>query len=134
MKGQRLFVRIATAEDHSDLIEFYAKEESSTPVPLDVGAPAVLGKLVGDLVAHLAYSRTGEAVRVEHIHVARLLRRKRVGRLMISELARMSGRDGATRIEALPSCGAADFLRAIGFEQSSSDAMLSIDIEPEEES
>lgn len=133
MKGQRLFVRTTTSADDADLAEFYTNEESSSPLPLDGSVPGLIGKLVGDLVAHLAFSSTGDAIRLEHIHVARLLRRKRIGRLMISELARIIGGDGGSRIEAEPSCGAANFLRAIGFEQSSSDAMLTIEIEPEED-
>lgn len=140
MKGQRLFVRSARAADVDELTGFYDKERAEDPsLPstsieqVDGAGEGLIGKLVGELVAHLRFSRSDDAVRLEHIYVARLLRRKRVGRFMISELARMAGRGGATRIEASAECTAAGFLHAIGFEQAAPHGMLTLTIKREED-
>ncbi|MBW3672204.1 MAG: GNAT family N-acetyltransferase, partial [Acidobacteria bacterium] len=134
MKGQHLFVRLARPEDLSEIRSFYQSEHLEDPsVSIDpAGPPAeggvLIGKLVGDIVAHLRFSRSHNTVRIESIHVARLLRRKRIGRLMISELARLSGIDGAKTIEAPAEGDAAGFFHAVGFERSSKDTMLTMKI------
>lgn len=134
MKGQHLFVRLARPEDLTEIRSFYESEQlEDSPVSTgqaDTSAEggALIGKLVGDIVAHLRFSRSHNTVRIESIHVARLLRRKRIGRLMISELARLSGTDGATTIEAPAEEDAAGFFQAVGFTRSSQNTMLTMKI------
>lgn len=134
MKGQHLFVRFARPEDLDEIRSFYRSELLEDPSvsieqadsPSEGGV--LIGKLVGDIVTCLRFSRSHNTVRIESIHVARLLRRKRIGRLMISELARLSGTDGATVIEAPAEGDAAGFFHAVGFERTSQDTMLTMKI------
>lgn len=139
MKGQYLFVRVARADDLPEIRSFYETEQlegspdSLHPSGTAVEGGSLIGKLVGDIVAHLRYSTSNNTVRIESIHVARLLRRKRIGRSMISELARLAGTDGATMMEAPAECDAAQFLCAVGFERSPDDTMLTMKINLEED-
>ncbi len=52
---------------------------------------------------------------------------------MIMELARLAGREGATRIVVPAGCDAAPLLQACGFHESVEDQMLIMKITPEEE-
>ena len=134
MKGQHLFVRLARPEDLSEIRSFHQSEQMEDP-PVSIDQPdspaeggVLIGKLVGDIVACLRFSRSGNTVRIESIHVARLLRRKRIGRLMISELARVAGAYGGKTIEAPTEGDAAGFFQAVGFERSSRNTMLTMKI------
>jgi GNAT superfamily N-acetyltransferase len=135
LKGQRLFIRLARAEDRDEIGSFYAEEQSvDSHAWLEQDAPggSLIGKLVGDVVAHLNFSRSDGSLSLEHIYVARLLRRKQIGRFMISELARLAGSEGATGIDAPTSCAAVSFLLACGFERSADDTILTMKIDLEE--
>ena len=140
MKGQRLFVRTAGPSDLEELQSFYRIElsehgSSSGTSPLELHEDlthSIVGKLVGDLVAHFRFTRAGDSLILRSMYVARLLRRKRIGRLMISELARLAGRDGAVRIIAPAGCDADRFLRSCGFE-TSDEGSLTMKIDSEEE-
>ena len=53
-------------------------------------ACGLLGKLVGDLVAVVAMEIADEGVRIDDVVVAGHLRRKRIGRFMLDEAARIA--------------------------------------------
>lgn len=85
MKGQKLFVRPIEGRDADALRAFAARH----------GGPAspragLLGKLVGELVAVLTMELEPDAIRVADLVVAEQLRRKRVGRVMLNELAMLA--------------------------------------------
>jgi GNAT superfamily N-acetyltransferase len=75
----------------------------------------LLGKLAGELVAVLSMEVTESAVRLDHLLVAKELRRKRIGKVMMNELASLAGKLDRTRIEASPGDQADAFLRRVGF-------------------
>jgi GNAT superfamily N-acetyltransferase len=81
MRGQRLFVRPIEVSDKDSIEVFLAAAGHGNAAP----ACGLLGKLVGDLVAVLALEITADAVRIADLVVARELRRKRIGRLMLDE-------------------------------------------------
>jgi len=91
--------------------EFLRANESSDDAP----ALGLIGKLVGDLVAVLAMEITSDAVRIDSLIVARELRRKRIGRFMVEELARLARKIDRDRV-VVDSLDAGDFFRKLGFQ------------------
>ena len=89
---------------------FLAAESPGTPVP----KAALLGKLVGDLVAVLSLEVTAEAVLIRHLVVATELRKKRIGRFMIEESYALAAKFDLPWLifggDAPP-----EFLRRVGF-------------------
>jgi GNAT superfamily N-acetyltransferase len=113
MKGQRLFVRPIDAGDAAAVGDFLIRHGVAASSPAPCG---LVGKLVGDLVAVLTMEVTETAIRVEELIVAKELRGKRVGRVMMNELHALAAKMDRNRIEA--GRGAADgFLRRVGFEK-----------------
>jgi N-acetylglutamate synthase-like GNAT family acetyltransferase len=85
VKGQKLFVRPIEGSDATALRAF-AVGHGGDPTP-----PAgLLGKLVGELAAVLTMEVEPDAVRLIGLVVAEELRRKRVGRVMLNELANVA--------------------------------------------
>ena len=82
MKGQNLFVRPIEDRDAAALRAFAARH-GGAPAP----RAGLLGKLVGELVAVLAMELETDAIRVAGLVVAEELRHKRVGRVMLNEIA-----------------------------------------------
>ena len=82
----------------------------------NVPETGLVGKLVGNLVAVLAMDVTPEAIRIDDLIVARELRRKQIGRVMLSELA-----DLAAKMErdwlVVERRDGREFLRRVGFEE-----------------
>ncbi|HUP44833.1 MAG TPA: GNAT family N-acetyltransferase [Thermoanaerobaculia bacterium] len=114
MKGQRLFVRAIEQGDHDAVRRFLITEGRAAAIP----ACGLLGKLVGDLVAVLAMQITADAVEIDEIVVARGLRRKRIGRVMLAELEQIAAKMERRRLivrEAAEESAA--FLRRVGFER-----------------
>ncbi len=141
MKGQHLLVRFAVPADLEELQSFYRNEhpehdsnraDGGLETP-EVVTESVIGKLVGDVVAHVRFTRSADTLLLRSIYVARLLRRKRIGRFMITELARLAGREGAARIVAPAGCDADSFLRACGFQPSDDEESLTMKINLEED-
>lgn len=128
MKGQKLFVRFVSPADYEEIAQFYS--EQTSPVP--ALSPSLVGKLVGRVVAHLAYHTDGAIAEIDHIFVARDLRRKRVGRFMISELERLAGPE-VNLLRARQVDPATDFLMAIGF-RPAGDGVLERPISRQEDS
>src|SRR5687767_467087 len=89
MRGLRLFVRPIDAADHPAVAEFLARQDPRTTLPPLFG---LLGKLLGDIVAVAAVELTADALRLDDIIVARDLRKKRIGRVMIRELEELAAK------------------------------------------
>lgn len=108
MKGQNLFVRPIEASD-SDAIRAFAAQFGGSPETRS----GLLGKLTGDLVAVLSMELDAGAIHLEYLVVAEELRRKRIGRVMLNELAALAAKLEREWIEA--DVAHAEFLRRVGF-------------------
>ncbi len=82
VKGQKLFVRPIEAGDAAALRAF-ASQHGGDPAP----SAGLIGKLVGELAAILTMEIEPDAIRIIDLVVAEELRRKRVARVMLNELA-----------------------------------------------
>ncbi|HJT18411.1 MAG TPA: GNAT family N-acetyltransferase, partial [Thermoanaerobaculia bacterium] len=104
--------RAIESGDAAALREFFAANGSNDGVP----ACGLVGKLLGTPVAVMAisYDEPG-AVRINDLLVARELRRKRVGRVMVEELAQLAAKMERDWLIAEASGGAREFLRRVGF-------------------
>jgi GNAT superfamily N-acetyltransferase len=111
MRGQRLFVRAIESGDAAPLREFMVVHASRNAVP----ACGLIGKLLGELVAVMAISYEPEAIRIDDLLVARELRRKRIGRVMIEELVHLAAKMERDWLIAEASGDAREFLRRVGF-------------------
>lgn len=89
MRGQKLFVRPIEAADHDAVRAFLAMH---APSHEHVPSCGLLGKLLGDIVAVLSMEITPDAVRVDALVVAKDLRRKRIGRVMLIELEALAAK------------------------------------------
>jgi GNAT superfamily N-acetyltransferase len=112
VRGQRLFIRPVENEDAEALDDFLASQGRTPRQPRS----GLLGKLVGDLAAVLVIEITDEAVRIEELVVARELRRKRIGRFLLEELAKMAGKLDRERLTVEAPEEAREFFRRVGFE------------------
>jgi N-acetylglutamate synthase-like GNAT family acetyltransferase len=79
-------------------------------------ACGLLGKLLGDIVAVVGMEITADALRVRDITVARELRRKRIGRVMMREVEQLAVKMDRRRLIVGDACGAQEFFRRVGFE------------------
>jgi len=108
VKGQRLFVRPIDAAD-TDAVRAFAAQYGGSPDP----RAGLLGKLVGELVSVLSMEIEDDAVRIVDLVVAEELRRKRVGRVMLNELAALAAKLERTWLVADIANRA--FLERVGF-------------------
>lgn len=108
MKGQKLFVRPIEASDAEAIRAFAAQHGGSPEV-----RSGLLGKLVGDLAAVLSMEVETSAIRLLDLVVAEELRRKRVGRVMLNELAALAAK--LEREWLVAGLAHAGFLRRVGF-------------------
>ena len=112
MRGQRLFIRPIDATDANAVSDFLRANGASDAAP----SMGLIGKLVGDLVAVLAMEITSDAVRIDSLTVTKELRRKRIGRFMVEELARLARKIDRDRIVVSAPDGAREFFRKLGFQ------------------
>ncbi len=111
MRGQRLFVRPIESGDAEAIRAFF--DANGAP-----GAPpacGLLAKLVGDLVGVMAMEIADDGLHVENVVVARELRRKRIGRFLVEEAARLAEKMDRDRLIVEHENGAGEFLRRVGF-------------------
>ena len=115
MRGQRLFVRPIESGD-ADAIRAFLSANGS---PGDAPACGLLGKLVGDLVGVMAMEIADDGLHIENVVVASELRRKRIGRFLVDEAARLAAKIDRDRLvvqnENVLEKGAGEFLRRVGF-------------------
>lgn len=111
MRGQRLFVRPIESGD-AEAIRLFLDANGS---PGEIPARGLLAKLVGDLVGVLAMEIADDGLYVENIVVARELRRKRIGRFLLDEAARLAEKVDRARLVVVHENGAGEFLRRVGF-------------------
>jgi len=112
MRGQKLFVRAIESGDAALLRDFMAVHACVDAVP----ACGLIGKLLGELVAVMAISYDEPAaIRIDAIVVARELRRKRIGRVMIEELSHLAAKMERDWLIADASGDAREFLQRVGF-------------------
>jgi GNAT superfamily N-acetyltransferase len=110
VKGQKLFVRPIEAGDAAALRAF-ASKHGGDPAP----AAGLIGKLVGELAAILTMEVEPDAIRILDLVVAEELRRKRVARVMLNELAILAA---AMKREWLVAAVAhREFLERVGFHE-----------------
>ena len=111
MRGQRLFVRPIESGDSVAIRAFFDANGSPGAPP----ACGLLAKLVGDLVGVMAMEIADDGLHVENVVVARELRRKRIGRFLVEEAARLAEKMDRDRLIVEHENGAGEFLRRVGF-------------------
>jgi len=136
LRGLRLFVRPIESSDQEALNAFLEKEcgaDRWSAVPPAAGPAAerpasgrphdsipacgLLGKLLGDIVAVVSLTITGDAVNIDDVLVARELRRKWIGRVMMREVEQLAAKMERTRIVVDDARDAGEFFRRTGFER-----------------
>jgi len=137
LRGLRLFVRPIESGDREALSVFFKEESavggrrSAVEPPTPPGSPAdcrlptadclpacgLLGKLLGDIVAVVSLEITGDAVNIEDVLVARELRRKWIGRVMMREVEQLAAKMERTRIVVDDARDAGEFFRRTGFQR-----------------
>lgn len=113
MRGLRLFVRPIDASDSEAVGKFLRGEERE---PGTAPAIGLLGKLLGDIVAVVAIDLTPDALRVDDIYVARDLRKKRIGRVMMREVEQLAAKMDRRRVVVEDARDAHEFFRHVGFQ------------------
>ncbi len=112
MRGQKLYVRPIEPGDSENVRKFLSAHGNGNTVP----ACGLIGKLVGELVAVMAIDLLeSNAIRVEDLIVAPELRRKQIGRVMLSELESLAVKMERDWLTADSRGGAREFLRRVGF-------------------
>ena len=112
MRGLRLFVRPIDAADHEAVGRFFELQHLPPgPVP----AYGLLGKLLGDIVAVASIGLTPDAIRIDDIIVARDLRKKRIGRVMMREIEQLAAKMDRSRVVVEDARDAHEFFRHVGF-------------------
>lgn len=112
MRGLRLFVRPIEAPDH-DVVNAFLEKQGSASVSSACG---LLGKLLGDVVAVVTLDLTGTDLHVREIVVARELRKKWIGRVMMREVELLAGKMDRRRVVVENAGEAQEFFRRVGFE------------------
>lgn len=112
VRGLRVFVRPIEEADAPQLRHFLDAQEclSSTP------AWGLLGKLLGDIVAVVSLELTDDALRIDEVVVARELRRKWIGRVMMREVEQLASKLDRRRVVVEQARGAQEFFRRVGFQ------------------
>jgi ribosomal protein S18 acetylase RimI-like enzyme len=116
VRGLRLFVRPIEVTDHSVLQAFFSKQRNAGASGDTTPAWGLLGKLLGDVVAVVSLDITDDALRVEDLTVARELRRKWIGRVMMREVEQLAVKMDRRRIVVEHAGDAQEFFRRVGFQ------------------
>lgn len=112
MRGLRLFVRPIDPADQLAVSDFLQRQDCTLSVP----AWGLLGKLLGDVVAVVSLDMTGDALRVADIVVARDLRKKWIGRVMMREVEQLAMKMDRNRVVVDDVRDAQEFFRRVGFQ------------------
>ena len=112
MRGLRLFVRPIDDADREAIGTFFELQQlGNAPVP----AFGLLGKLLGEIVAVATIDLTADAIRVDDLIVARDLRKKRIGRVMMREIEQLAAKMDRSRVVVEDARDAHEFFRHVGF-------------------
>jgi N-acetylglutamate synthase-like GNAT family acetyltransferase len=124
MRGQKLFIRPIESDDSEAVHRFLETECGGQAIlPARTGQTTrtpqlgLLGKLVGELVAVAEIRLTSDAIQIDNVIVARELRRKRIGRVMLDEIARLAEKMDRNRLIVGEPGTADEFFRRTGFER-----------------
>jgi GNAT superfamily N-acetyltransferase len=112
MRGLRLFVRPIDSADHAAIGRFFELQQLAMTSPPAFG---LVGKLLGDIVAVAAIDLTPDAIRIDDIFVARDLRKKRIGRVMMREIEQLAAKMDRSRVVVEDAREAHEFFRHVGF-------------------
>lgn len=124
VKGQRLFVRRTETADEETLSDFY-RSESFDATDL-LGSEGVLAKLVGQLVAHLAWRIERDRAVITHVYVADALRGRRVGLALVREAIAIARDKGVKQIKVSGACAARGFFLRTGFADEGQELVLEV--------
>lgn len=110
VRGQFLFVRPIDSADFPDLRRLTAAAK------LEPGSTGLLGKLLGETVsfALVALVQPG-TLRIDELFVAPELRRKRIGRVMMTEVERLARSMECHTLLVSQHCAAREFFVRLGF-------------------
>jgi N-acetylglutamate synthase-like GNAT family acetyltransferase len=122
LRGLRLFVRPFERADDVEIRAFLDRQTEDVEARLSnfvwdatPAACGLLGKLLGDIVAVVALEITSDAMRIKNIVVARDLRKKWIGRVMMREVEQLAVKMDRRRLIVDDACGADEFFRRVGF-------------------
>lgn len=110
MKGQRLFIRDGREDDRDDISSLL-----EGPFPVSDGLQWIVAKLVGDLVAAAGFVVATEPELVA-LSVREDLRRKRVGRYLLTEVEKRVAAAGARRLVIRKGLLPESFLARAGYD------------------
>lgn len=118
MRGLRVFVRPIEAADQGAVTEFLSRHRGEESA--ECGSPTpewgLLGKILGDIVAVVSLELADDALRVADVTVARELRRKWIGRVMMREVEQLAVKMDRRRIVVEQAGEAHEFFRRVGFQ------------------
>jgi ribosomal protein S18 acetylase RimI-like enzyme len=118
VRGLRVFVRPIEASDYTAVTEFLVRHGNGDSS--ESGSPTLgwglLGKLLGDIVAVVSLELADDALRVTGVTVARELRRKWIGRVMMREVEQLAVKMDRRRIVVEEPGDAREFFRRVGFQ------------------
>ena len=123
MRGLRLFVRPIERSDDAEIRAFLERQTEDADARLsnfacdaNETACGLLGKLLGDIVAVVGLEIADDAMRVTDIVVARELRKKWIGRVMMREVEQLAAKMDRRRVIVDDARGAQEFFRRVGFQ------------------
>ena len=124
MKGQKLFVRPATKADYPSVRKFL---ESHYITRDELAPDQLIGFLVGTLAAVAGVSVSASQAEIEYLVVLPDLRKKRIGRVMIGELADLARQRGASRLVLRKRTPFDEAFRRLGFLEDGDALVLSLE-------
>lgn len=124
MKGQRLFVRETRSEDLDALRELY--EPESLDPGFEVERDGLIARLVGDLVAHLAWQVDRNRATITRVYVMKSLRGRHVGLGLIQQAVEIARQKKIAQILVSADCPAREFFLRTGFAESGDKLILEV--------
>ena len=124
MKGQRLFVRPATDSDHATVRKFLENHGVKTD---ELAHDQLIGFLVGTLAAVAGISFSPSGAEIEYLVVLPDLRKKRIGGVMMGELADFARQRGASRLVLRKRTPFDEAFRRLGFLETGGTLVLSLE-------
>ncbi|GAC1429676.1 MAG: hypothetical protein NVSMB68_01930 [Thermoanaerobaculia bacterium] len=117
MRGQKLFIRPIESGDEEAIRQFLTQNTDAAPASAWTRESGLIGKLVGELVAVAEFALIDDAVQIDNLVVAREVRRKRIGRVMLDEIEGIAAKMDRRRLVVTGTASAEEFFRRTGFER-----------------